>query len=33
MKIKALIDKFVNFNAMNVSCSGLEFKQLRERIR
>ena len=30
MKIKALIDKFVNFNAMNVPCSGLEFKKLKD---
>ena len=28
MKIKAN-EKFVNFNAMNVPCSGLEFVQLR----
>ena len=30
MKIKAIIEKFVNFNAMNVPCSGLEFGQLRD---
>ena len=28
MKIKAN-EKFVNFNEMNVPCSGLEFVQLR----
>ena len=30
MKVKARIEKFVNFNAMNVPCTGLEFKQLRD---
>ena len=30
MKIKSKIEKFVNFNAMNVPCTGLEFKQLRD---
>ena len=30
MKIKAIIEKFVNFNAMNVPCSGLEFSELRD---
>ena len=30
MKIKAKIEKFRNFNAMNVPCSNLEFGQLRD---
>ena len=30
MKIKAKIDKIINFNAMNVPCSNLEFGQLRD---
>ena len=30
MKIKAIINKFINFNAMNVPCSGLEFGELRD---
>ena len=29
MKIKAKLEKFRNFNAMNVPCSGLEFSQLK----
>ena len=29
MKIKAKLEKFKNFNAMNVPCSGLEFSKLR----
>ena len=29
MKIKAKLEKFRNFNAMNVPCSGLEFSKLR----
>ena len=29
MKIKAKIEKFGNFNAMNLPCSGLEFSQLK----
>ena len=29
MKIKAKLQKFRNFNAMNVPCSGLEFSQLK----
>ena len=30
MKIIAKIEKFVNFNAMNVPCSNLQFGQLRD---
>ena len=30
MKIQAIIEKFINFNAMNVPCSGLEFTQLKD---
>jgi hypothetical protein len=30
MKIKAKIEKIVNFNAMNVPCSNLQFGQLRD---
>ena len=29
MKITAKLEKFRNFNAMNVPCSGLEFSQLK----
>ena len=29
MKIKAKIEKFRNFNAMNVPCSGSEFGELK----
>ena len=30
MKIKAQLNKFGNFNAMNVPCSNLEFSNLRD---
>ena len=30
MKIKGRVKKLVNFNAMNVPCSSLEFSQLRD---
>jgi len=30
MKIKAKLNKFGNFNAMNVPCSNLEFNNLRD---
>ena len=30
MKVKGRIKKLVNFNAMNVPCSSVEFSQLRD---
>ena len=30
MKIKGRVQKLVNFNAMNVPCSSVEFSQLRD---
>ena len=30
MKIKAKIEKFSNFNSMNVPCSSVEFSKLRD---
>ena len=30
MKIKGRVKKLVNFNAMNVPCSSVEFSQLRD---
>ena len=30
MKVKGRIKKLVNFNAMNVPCSSIEFSKLRD---
>ena len=30
MKVKARVEKLINFNAMNVPCSSVEFSQLRD---
>ena len=30
MKVKARVEKLINFNAMNVPCSSIEFSKLRD---